>query len=180
MGASYPRMRGLFGDRRRPLRRSASTTRHSAAPGKHWSSCGSARPPLPAGGLIRLLTGSGDACQATGDLPAARQAWQQAQQIRGDLHLPEDRRNHARPGHTWDLRLQPAAGRALPELADMRAALAMPSRTIRRAGRRLSEVHFRDAQVRGRFCVADMSLRRGLAQVTCVTPRRLRRTQRLR
>ena len=39
-----------------------------------------------------LLAGLGDACQAAGDLPPARQAWQQALQIRHDLGLPESRR----------------------------------------------------------------------------------------
>ena len=32
----------------------------------------------------------GDACQAGGDLLAARQAWQQAPQIRNDLGLPDN------------------------------------------------------------------------------------------
>ena len=43
-----------------------------------------------------LLAGLGDACQASGDLPPARQAWQQALQIRHDLGLPESRRIRAR------------------------------------------------------------------------------------
>jgi hypothetical protein len=33
-----------------------------------------------------------------------------------------------------------------------------------RAGRRLSEVHFGEAQVRGQFCVVDMSLTRALRE----------------
>ena len=38
----------------------------------------------------------GDACQVGGDLPAARQAWQQALQIRDDLGLPDSHRIDAR------------------------------------------------------------------------------------
>jgi tetratricopeptide (TPR) repeat protein len=39
--------------------------------------------------LASLLARLGDASKAAGDLPAARQAWQQAQQIRDDLGLPD-------------------------------------------------------------------------------------------
>jgi Tetratricopeptide repeat len=40
--------------------------------------------------LVRLLAESGDACQATGDLPAAAHAWQQALQILHDLGWPDN------------------------------------------------------------------------------------------
>jgi len=46
--------------------------------------------------LASLLARLGDACQAAGDLPAARQAWQQALQISNDLGLPDNRRIRAR------------------------------------------------------------------------------------
>ena len=38
----------------------------------------------------------GDACQAASDLPAVRQAWQQAQQIRNNLGSSDDPRIRAR------------------------------------------------------------------------------------
>ena len=43
-----------------------------------------------------LLVGFGDACRAAGDLPAAVQAWQQAQQARRDLGVPESPEIRAR------------------------------------------------------------------------------------
>jgi len=43
-----------------------------------------------------LLVGLGDACRAAGDLPAAVEAWQQAQQILRDLGRPENPRIRAR------------------------------------------------------------------------------------
>jgi tetratricopeptide (TPR) repeat protein len=43
-----------------------------------------------------LLVGFGDACRAAGDLPAAVEAWQQAQQILRDLGWPENPRIRAR------------------------------------------------------------------------------------
>jgi tetratricopeptide (TPR) repeat protein/transcriptional regulator with XRE-family HTH domain len=43
-----------------------------------------------------LLVGFGDACRAAGDLPAAAEAWQQAQQILRDLGWPENPRIRAR------------------------------------------------------------------------------------
>jgi tetratricopeptide (TPR) repeat protein len=46
--------------------------------------------------LASLLVRLGDACQAASDLAAARQAWQQALQIRNDLGLPDDHRIRAR------------------------------------------------------------------------------------
>jgi tetratricopeptide (TPR) repeat protein len=49
--------------------------------------------------LANLLAAYGDACQAAGDLPAARQAWQQALQIRDGLGLPDTRRIRARLDH---------------------------------------------------------------------------------
>lgn len=51
--------------------------------------------PLARRWLASLLASFGDACQAAGDLPSARQAWQQALQIRDDLGLPESRRLRA-------------------------------------------------------------------------------------
>jgi tetratricopeptide (TPR) repeat protein len=52
--------------------------------------------PLARRWLASLLTSFGDACQAAGDLPSARQAWQQVMQIRDDLGMPESRRLRAR------------------------------------------------------------------------------------
>jgi tetratricopeptide (TPR) repeat protein len=52
--------------------------------------------PLARRWLASLLTSFGDACQAAGDLPPARHAWQQALQIRHDLGLPESRQIRAR------------------------------------------------------------------------------------
>jgi DNA-binding SARP family transcriptional activator/tetratricopeptide (TPR) repeat protein len=52
--------------------------------------------PLARRWLASLLTSFGDACQAAGDLPSARQAWQQVLQIRDELGLPENRRLRAR------------------------------------------------------------------------------------
>jgi tetratricopeptide (TPR) repeat protein len=49
--------------------------------------------------LASLLTAFGDACQAAGDLPAARQAWQQALQIRDELGFQDTRRIRARLEH---------------------------------------------------------------------------------
>jgi tetratricopeptide (TPR) repeat protein len=49
--------------------------------------------------LTSLLADYGDACRAAGDLPAARQAWQQALQIRAELGLPDTRRIRARLKH---------------------------------------------------------------------------------
>jgi tetratricopeptide (TPR) repeat protein len=49
--------------------------------------------------LASLLADFGDTCQAAGDLPAARQAWQQAVQIREELGLPDTRRIRARLEH---------------------------------------------------------------------------------
>jgi DNA-binding SARP family transcriptional activator/tetratricopeptide (TPR) repeat protein len=49
--------------------------------------------------LASLLADFGDTCQAAGDLPAARQAWQQALQIRDELGLPDTRRIRARLEH---------------------------------------------------------------------------------
>ena len=46
--------------------------------------------------LVRLLVGFGDACRAAGDLSAAVEAWQQAQQVLRDLGWPENRRIRAR------------------------------------------------------------------------------------
>ena len=46
--------------------------------------------------LASLLASLGDACQAAGDLPAARQAWQQALHIRNDLGLPDNYRIRAK------------------------------------------------------------------------------------
>jgi tetratricopeptide (TPR) repeat protein len=46
--------------------------------------------------LASLLTSFGDACKASGDLPAARQAWQQALHTLDDLGLPANRRIRAR------------------------------------------------------------------------------------
>jgi len=43
-----------------------------------------------------MLVGFGDACRAAGDLSAAVEAWQQAQQILRDLGWPESRRIRAR------------------------------------------------------------------------------------
>jgi transcriptional regulator with XRE-family HTH domain/tetratricopeptide (TPR) repeat protein len=52
--------------------------------------------PLARRWLASLLASHGDACQAAGDLPSARQAWQQALQIRNNLGLPDSRRIRAR------------------------------------------------------------------------------------
>ena len=52
--------------------------------------------PLARRWLASLLASFGDACQAAGDLPTARQAWQQALHIRDDLGLPGRRRLRAR------------------------------------------------------------------------------------
>jgi len=52
--------------------------------------------PLARRWLAGLLAAFGDACWAAGDQPAARRAWQQALQIREDLHLPDNRRIRAR------------------------------------------------------------------------------------
>ena len=52
--------------------------------------------PLARAVLVRMLAGFGDACRAAGDLPAAVEAWQQAQQIRRDLGWPESREIRAR------------------------------------------------------------------------------------
>ena len=46
--------------------------------------------------LASLLASLGDACQAAGDLPAARQAWQQALQSRNDLGLPDNHQIRAK------------------------------------------------------------------------------------
>ena len=46
--------------------------------------------------LSGLLVACGDACRAVGDLPAAVEAWQQAQQILRDLGWPENPRIRAR------------------------------------------------------------------------------------
>src|SRR5271166_5066929 len=51
---------------------------------------------LARGMLVGILAEFGDACQAAGDLPAAVEAWQQAQQIRRDLGLPASRGIRAR------------------------------------------------------------------------------------
>jgi len=48
--------------------------------------------------LARQLTDFGDACQAAGDLTAAVKAWQHAQQVIGDLRLPDSPELHARLG----------------------------------------------------------------------------------
>ena len=45
--------------------------------------------PMARGTLVRLLVEFGDACRADGDLPAAAEAWQQAQQILRDLGWPD-------------------------------------------------------------------------------------------
>jgi tetratricopeptide (TPR) repeat protein len=45
--------------------------------------------PLARRWLAGLLADFGDACQAAGDLPAARKAWQQARQTLHDLGLPD-------------------------------------------------------------------------------------------
>jgi tetratricopeptide (TPR) repeat protein len=55
--------------------------------------------PLAHRWLAGLLAAFGDACRDAGDLPAARQAWQQALQIRDDLRLPDNRRIRARLEH---------------------------------------------------------------------------------
>ncbi len=52
--------------------------------------------PLARAMQIRLLAAFGDACQAAGDLPAAVKAWQQAQQTRRDLGVPESQEIRAR------------------------------------------------------------------------------------
>jgi Tetratricopeptide repeat len=52
--------------------------------------------PLSRRWLASLLVSFGDACQAAGDLPSARQAWQQALQIRHGLGLPRNRQIRAR------------------------------------------------------------------------------------
>ncbi|HEY2305049.1 MAG TPA: tetratricopeptide repeat protein [Streptosporangiaceae bacterium] len=46
--------------------------------------------------LAGLLASYGDACQAAGDPAAARQAWQQALQVRHDLGLPDSPRIRAK------------------------------------------------------------------------------------
>ncbi len=51
---------------------------------------------LARGILSRMLVGFGDACRAAGDLSAAVEAWQQAQQILRDLGWPESGRIRAR------------------------------------------------------------------------------------
>ena len=48
------------------------------------------------GMLVRLLADFGDAHRAAGDLPAARQAWQQALQVLSDLRLPDNQGIRAR------------------------------------------------------------------------------------
>jgi hypothetical protein len=45
--------------------------------------------PLARRWLAGLLADFGDACQAAGDLPNARKAWQQARQTLHDLGLPD-------------------------------------------------------------------------------------------
>jgi tetratricopeptide (TPR) repeat protein len=51
---------------------------------------------LARGMLSSLLVGFGDACRAAGDLPAAVEAWRQAQQILRDQGWPENPRIRAR------------------------------------------------------------------------------------
>ena len=51
---------------------------------------------LARGMLSSLLVGFGDACRAVGDLPAAVEAWLQAQQILRDQGWPESPRIRAR------------------------------------------------------------------------------------
>ena len=48
---------------------------------------------------MRVLVGFGDASQATGDRPAAIEAWQQALHILQDLGEPENQRIRARLEH---------------------------------------------------------------------------------
>jgi tetratricopeptide (TPR) repeat protein len=57
---------------------------------------GELKNPFARGVLVRMLVGFGDACQAAGDLPAAVEAWQQAQQILRDQGWPENPRIRAR------------------------------------------------------------------------------------
>ena len=45
--------------------------------------------PLARSMLASMLAEFGDACQATGDLPAAVEAWQQASQVLDDLGWPD-------------------------------------------------------------------------------------------
>jgi tetratricopeptide (TPR) repeat protein len=46
--------------------------------------------PMARGTLVRLLAEFGDGCRAGGDLRAAAEAWQQAQQILRDLGWPDN------------------------------------------------------------------------------------------
>jgi tetratricopeptide (TPR) repeat protein/transcriptional regulator with XRE-family HTH domain len=57
---------------------------------------GELKNPFARGALVRILVGVGDACQAAGDLPAAVEAWQQAQEILRDQGWPENPRIRAR------------------------------------------------------------------------------------
>ena len=64
--------------------RAISCYRQALALGYAWKT------PLARRWLAGLLADFGDACQAAGDLPAARQAWQQALRMLHDLGLPDD------------------------------------------------------------------------------------------
>ena len=76
--------------------------------------------PLARAMLVIILAEFGDACRAAGDLPAAVEAWRQAQQIRRDLGLPDLRDwRPARAGRAAQpggliVRLPPSAFRQAP------------------------------------------------------------------
>jgi tetratricopeptide (TPR) repeat protein len=90
------RMYGLLGlvhSRLGEHRQAISAYQQALAAARAWKASLSRRV------LAGLLADFGDACQAAGDLPAARQAWQQALQIRDELGLPDTRRLRARLEH---------------------------------------------------------------------------------
>ena len=70
--------------------------RRSAVTGRRWPSCASRNTRWPAVCWSSLLVGFGDARRAAGELSAAVEAWQQAQQVLRDLGWPESRRIRTR------------------------------------------------------------------------------------
>jgi tetratricopeptide (TPR) repeat protein len=81
---------GLVHSRAGDYRQAISCYRQALAIARAWKA------PMARRVLAGVLANFGDACQAAGDLPAARQAWQQALQIRDELGLPDTRRIRAR------------------------------------------------------------------------------------
>jgi tetratricopeptide (TPR) repeat protein len=75
---------GLVHSRLGEQHRAISCYQQALALARGWKT------PLARRWLADLLVNFGDACRAAGDLPAAAGAWQQAQQLLDDLHLPDD------------------------------------------------------------------------------------------